>query len=62
MSKSLPGLAGCDHIGFTVPDLEIATRFLSMSTQDGAGVKLKRLFPTPELDIIDIAGSDHWKG
>ena len=24
-----------------------------MSTQDGAGVKLKRLFPTPELDNID---------
>ncbi len=28
MSKSLPGLAGCDHIGFTVPDLEAATHFL----------------------------------
>jgi redox-sensitive bicupin YhaK (pirin superfamily) len=24
-----------------------------MSTQDGAGVKLKRLFPTPDLDNID---------
>lgn len=24
---SLPGLAGTDHIGFTVPDMEEATRF-----------------------------------
>jgi catechol 2,3-dioxygenase-like lactoylglutathione lyase family enzyme len=31
MSQSkggLPGLKGVDHIGFTVPDLEVATRFL----------------------------------
>jgi glyoxylase I family protein len=27
MAKELPGLAGCDHVGFTVPDLEAATRF-----------------------------------
>ena len=27
MAKGLPGLAGCDHIGFTVPDLEVATGF-----------------------------------
>jgi glyoxylase I family protein len=25
--SGLPGLAGCDHIGFTVPDIEAATRF-----------------------------------
>jgi glyoxylase I family protein len=27
MSRGLPGLAGGDHIGFTVPDIEAATRF-----------------------------------
>ena len=27
MSAGLPGLAGTDHVGFTVPDLEAATRF-----------------------------------
>jgi catechol 2,3-dioxygenase-like lactoylglutathione lyase family enzyme len=27
MSGGLPGLAGSDHIGFTVPDIEEATRF-----------------------------------
>ena len=27
MSGGLPGLAGTDHVGFTVPDLEAATRF-----------------------------------
>lgn len=27
MSGGLPGLAGSDHIGFTVPDIEQATRF-----------------------------------
>jgi catechol 2,3-dioxygenase-like lactoylglutathione lyase family enzyme len=27
MSDGLPGLAGGDHIGFTVPDIEAATRF-----------------------------------
>jgi glyoxylase I family protein len=27
MSKGIPGLAGGDHFGFTVPDLEEATRF-----------------------------------
>ena len=27
MSTGLPGLAGTDHVGFTVPDLEAATRF-----------------------------------
>ena len=25
--SGLPGLAGTDHIGFTVPDMEEATRF-----------------------------------
>lgn len=28
MANTLPGLTGVDHIGFTVPDLEQATRFL----------------------------------
>lgn len=28
MTKGLPGLTGVDHIGFTVPDLEQASRFL----------------------------------
>lgn len=27
MSGGLPGLRGSDHIGFTVPDIEVATRF-----------------------------------
>lgn len=27
MSGGLPGLAGADHVGFTVPDMEAATRF-----------------------------------
>lgn len=27
MSDGIPGLAGSDHIGFTVPDIEEATRF-----------------------------------
>ena len=27
MSDGLPGLAGADHVGFTVPDLEAATQF-----------------------------------
>jgi catechol 2,3-dioxygenase-like lactoylglutathione lyase family enzyme len=27
MSGGLPGLAGTDHVGFTVPDIEDATRF-----------------------------------
>src|SRR5215469_15931053 len=27
MSDGLPGLAGTDHVGFTVPDIEAATRF-----------------------------------
>jgi catechol 2,3-dioxygenase-like lactoylglutathione lyase family enzyme len=27
VSGGLPGLAGTDHVGFTVPDLEAATRF-----------------------------------
>lgn len=27
MSAGLPGLAGTDHVGFTVPDIEAATRF-----------------------------------
>lgn len=27
MSNGLPGLAGTDHVGFTVPDLEEATKF-----------------------------------
>ncbi len=27
MSKGIPGLAGSDHIGFTVPNIEEATRF-----------------------------------
>lgn len=27
MSVGLPGLAGADHVGFTVPDIEAATRF-----------------------------------
>jgi glyoxylase I family protein len=27
MSRGLPGLAGSDHVGFTVPDLEAATAF-----------------------------------
>ena len=27
MNGGLPGLAGADHVGFTVPDLEAATRF-----------------------------------
>ncbi|GAB5467520.1 MAG: VOC family protein [Rhodospirillales bacterium] len=27
MNKGLPGLAGVDHVAFTVPDLEEATRF-----------------------------------
>jgi catechol 2,3-dioxygenase-like lactoylglutathione lyase family enzyme len=27
MSGGLPGLHGADHIGFTVPDVEAATRF-----------------------------------
>jgi catechol 2,3-dioxygenase-like lactoylglutathione lyase family enzyme len=27
MSHGLPGLAGTDHVGFTVPDIEQATRF-----------------------------------
>ena len=27
MKTGLPGLAGTDHVGFTVPDLEAATRF-----------------------------------
>lgn len=27
MSGGLPGLAGTDHVGFTVPDVEAATRF-----------------------------------
>lgn len=27
MSKGLPGLAGTEHVGFTVPDIEAATRF-----------------------------------
>jgi hypothetical protein len=26
MSGGLPGLAGTEHIGFTVPDIEVATR------------------------------------
>ena len=25
--SGLPGLAGTDHVGFTVPDMEAATRF-----------------------------------
>ncbi|HEX4698227.1 MAG TPA: VOC family protein [Actinomycetes bacterium] len=28
MPHTLPGLAGVDHIGFTVPDLELARKFL----------------------------------
>src|SRR2546423_14347703 len=28
MSAGLPGLTGLDHVGFTVPDLEEARRFL----------------------------------
>ena len=27
MSAGLPGLAGADHVGFTAPDIEAATRF-----------------------------------
>ena len=27
VKTGLPGLAGTDHVGFTVPDLEAATRF-----------------------------------
>ncbi len=27
MSKGLPGMAGIDHVAFTVPDIEAATRF-----------------------------------
>ena len=27
MSRGLPGLSGTDHVGFTVPDIEAATRF-----------------------------------
>jgi catechol 2,3-dioxygenase-like lactoylglutathione lyase family enzyme len=27
VNTELPGLAGTDHVGFTVPDLEAATRF-----------------------------------
>lgn len=27
MSGGLPGLSGADHVGFTVPDIEAATRF-----------------------------------
>jgi catechol 2,3-dioxygenase-like lactoylglutathione lyase family enzyme len=27
MSGGLPGLAGTDHVGFTVPDIEVATQF-----------------------------------
>lgn len=27
MSRGLPGLYGTDHVGFTVPDIEAATRF-----------------------------------
>jgi catechol 2,3-dioxygenase-like lactoylglutathione lyase family enzyme len=27
MIAGLPGLAGTDHVGFTVPDIEAATRF-----------------------------------
>jgi len=27
MSGGLPGLAGTDHVGFTVPEIEAATRF-----------------------------------
>ncbi len=27
MSGGLPGLAGCDHVGFTVPDIDAATTF-----------------------------------
>jgi catechol 2,3-dioxygenase-like lactoylglutathione lyase family enzyme len=27
MTSGLPGLAGTDHVGFTVPDIEAATRF-----------------------------------
>jgi catechol 2,3-dioxygenase-like lactoylglutathione lyase family enzyme len=27
VNTGLPGLAGTDHVGFTVPDLEVATRF-----------------------------------
>ena len=27
MKTGLPGLAGTDHVGFTVPDLGAATRF-----------------------------------
>lgn len=27
MNRGLPGLAGTDHIGFTVPDIEAATQF-----------------------------------
>lgn len=27
MAKGLPGLAGTDHVGFTVPDIEAATKF-----------------------------------
>lgn len=27
MTGGLPGLAGSDHVGFTVPDIENATRF-----------------------------------
>jgi len=27
MTRGLPGLSGADHVGFTVPDIEAATRF-----------------------------------
>lgn len=29
MTRGLPGLAGTDHIGFTVPDIDAATRFFT---------------------------------
>ena len=50
MSKDSPVLAGCDHIGFTVPDIEVATRLLV----DVIGCTVKPLETSRELDHLHL--------
>ncbi len=49
MSVGLPDLAGTDHVGFTVPDLEAATRFFV----DVIGC-------TPVYEIGPFRSDDDW--
>ncbi len=49
MTQGLPGLAGTDHVGLTVPDMEEATRFF-----------VEVIGCTPLFDVGPFVAEDDW--